>query len=305
MSKTSSDLGQSHFMTAPDGLKLHLRVFAPQGAAGLPVVCLPGLTRNTSDFEELAQALASDAAKPRRVLTLDYRGRGLSAHDPDPQNYNVMVELADVIAVVTAFTANPAIYIGTSRGGILTMLLAATHPGMIAGAVLNDIGPVIEMAGLMRIKSYVGKIPLPASFVEGAAILQKLFGEQFPRLTQLQWLAAARSNWREDKDRLILSYDPRLAETLKDVAPDQPWPALWEPFDALRSVPLMVLRGALSDLLSAETLQAMQARRKEMTAQATEIVEVADQGHPVTLSDPDMIERIKTFIAGCEAEYGA
>lgn len=301
-------MGQSHFITAADGLKLHVRLFEPQAAqiaAGLPVVCLPGLTRNTGDFEELAQALASDPQQPRRVLALDYRGRGLSGYDPDPQNYNVMVELADVIAAVTALSANPAIYIGTSRGGILTMLLAATHPEMIAGAVLNDVGPVIEIESLMRIKSYVGKMPLPANFEEGGEILQKLLGDQFPRLTKAHWQVAARRNWREENGRLVSSYDQRLSETLKNISPDQPWPILWEQFDALRPVPLMVLRGALSDLLSTETLRAMQVRRQEIQAKETEIIEVADQGHPVILSGPDMIGRIKAFVARCEEEFRA
>ncbi len=133
----------STFLSAPDGLKLHVRCHGRRGAAALPVVCLPGLARTAGDFDVLAEALAGDAARPRRVIALDYRGRGQSEYDRDPANYNFQVELADVLAVIAALDATPAIYVGTSRGGILAMLLAAVRPTAIAGVVLNDIGPVI------------------------------------------------------------------------------------------------------------------------------------------------------------------
>ena len=127
-------------------------------------MCLPGLSRTGEDFDILATALAGDAAAPRRVLALDYRGRGLSAWDPNPKNYTVATELDDVLAVLTALEAAPAIIIGTSRGGLIAMALAARQPGAIAGVVLNDIGPVIEAQGLLRIKGYVGKLPQPHNF---------------------------------------------------------------------------------------------------------------------------------------------
>src|ERR1700694_509471 len=149
--------GESLFVAAPDGLKLHVRAYGPRMASGWPLVCLPGLSRSSADFETLALALSRDAATPRRVLALDYRGRGRSEHDRNPKNYNFPVELADVLAVLAALAALPAVFIGTSRGGILTMLLAAARPPAIAGVILNDIGPVIEPKGLMRIRGYVGK----------------------------------------------------------------------------------------------------------------------------------------------------
>jgi pimeloyl-ACP methyl ester carboxylesterase len=207
----------------------------------------------------------------------------------------VAVELADVIAVATALEAAPAIYVGTSRGGILSMLLAAARPTMIAGAVLNDIGPVIEPQGLMRIKGYVGKLPEPRTLEEGADILRRLFSAQFPRLTTADWLEAARRTWIEVKGRLVLTYDARLSETLRDVAPETPLPAMWAQFDALAGVPLMAIRGANSDLLSAKTLQAMKARRKDM-----EVVEVADQGHPPLLVADGIVDRIAALIRRAE-----
>ena len=185
------------FISAPDGLKLHVRSYGPPLASTLPVVCLPGLTRTVADFEPLATALATDPTEPRRVLALDYRGRGESEYDRDPNNYALPVELADVMAVLTALDVGPAVFIGTSRGGLITMLLAVSRPTALAGVILNDIGPVVEPQGLMRIKSYVGKLPTPRSYEEGAEILRRLFAAQFPKFAEADWLAYARRTWKE------------------------------------------------------------------------------------------------------------
>jgi pimeloyl-ACP methyl ester carboxylesterase len=285
----------SRFVTAPDGLKLHVRVYGPRGAPGLPIVCLPGLARTAADFDVLARTLATGSVPPRRVLALDYRGRGRSEYD-SPANYSFPVELADVVAVITALESAPAVFIGTSRGGILTMLLAALRPAAIAGAVLNDIGPVIDPKGLMRIKSYVGKLPEPRSFEEGAEILRRLSSAHFPTLMPKDWLGLSRQNWQEKSGRLVPSYDVRIARTLDSIDLEQPLPALWKEFDALAGAPTMAIRGSNSDLLSAETLTAMRARRPDL-----EVLEVPDQGHAPLLVEPEVIGRIKTFVERCEA----
>ena len=287
--------GESIFVTAPDGLKLHVRAYGPRIASGWPVVCLPGLSRTGADFETLALALSRDEARPRRVLALDYRGRGRSEHDRNLKNYSFSVELADVLAVLTALAALPAVFAGTSRGGILTMLLAAARPSAIAGAILNDIGPVIEPKGLMRIRGYVGKLPAPNNFEEGADILRRLFSAQFPRLTQADWLAAARKNWEERSGRLVATYDPRLAKTFDGLDLERPLPPLWPQFDGLARVPVMLIRGANSDILSTATVEAMQARRPDL-----ELVEVADQGHAPWLEEAGLIARIAAFIRRCD-----
>ena len=150
--------GRSVFVCTQDGLRIHVREFGPRSAPGLPVVCLPGLTRTTADFDSLPPRLAG----ARRLIAIDSRGRGQSDYDPNPQNYNAAVELSDVMRVLAALAIGPAVFVGSSRGGILTMLLAAAaHPPAVVGAVLHDIGPVIESQGIARIQTYVGKLPHP------------------------------------------------------------------------------------------------------------------------------------------------
>jgi pimeloyl-ACP methyl ester carboxylesterase len=288
---------RDHYVTARDGLRLHVREHGERTAPGLPVVCLPGLARTTADFDVLASALAGDARRPRRVLALDYRGRGLSDHDPNPDNYAIPVELDDVLSVLTARAVASAVFVGTSRGGLIVMALAAARPGVIAGAVLNDIGPVIETQGLMRIKGYVGKLPQPRTLEEGAEILRHLFSPQFTRLGDADWLASARRTWRQHDGRLVVTYDPQLAHALAAIDPDHPLPPLWPQFDALAQVPLMVIRGANSDLLSIATVDAMRARRREM-----ETLVVPDQGHAPLLAEAETIARIADFIARCEPQ---
>jgi pimeloyl-ACP methyl ester carboxylesterase len=288
------------YVTAQDGLRLHVREYGGPAAPGLPVVCLPGLARTAADFDRLAVALARDPHRPRRVLALDYRGRGLSDHDRDPDHYSIPVELGDVLAVLTACEIGLAVFVGTSRGGLLTMALAAARPGVIAAAVLNDIGPVIEPQGLMRIKSYVGKVPQPRSFEEGAEILRRLFGAQFTKLGEADWIDWAEKSWRQDKGRMIVTYDPRLSRALASIDPAHPLPPLWPQFDALANVPMMVIRGANSDLLSSATLAAMQARRRD-----TAVIEVPDQGHAPLLTDHDTIARIAAFVAACDKRRDA
>jgi pimeloyl-ACP methyl ester carboxylesterase len=291
----SASTATSIFVTAQDGLRLHVRSYGPRTATALPMVCLPGLARTGADFETLAARLASDPDRPRRVIALDSRGRGRSDYDPNPANYTLAVELADVIAALTALDIARAVFVGTSRGGLLTMLLAVARPTAIAGCVPNDIGPVIDLEGLIRIKSYVGKLAPPASMRDAADILRGLFGRQFPKLSDDDWVAFARRTFKEAGERIVPDYDVKLATTLEATDLAQPLPTLWKEFDALARVPVMVIRGGNSDLLSAATVEAMRAHHAGLN-----VVEVPDEGHAPLLTGDDIIGRIASFVKFCE-----
>src|SRR3954471_8969456 len=284
----------SQFIAAQDGLSLHVRSYGTPLAPRLPVVCLPGLTRTEADFQALATDLAQDTERPRRVIALDYRGRGQSEYDRNPANYSLGVELSDLLTVLGALNLGRAVFIGTSRGGILTMLLGVARPGAIGGVVLNDIGPVIETSGLARIKSYVGKLPQPKNFEDAAQILRGIFAPQFPKLSPQDWLAFAHRSFQRQRGTLVPTYDVNLAKSFEALDLSRPSP-LWEQFDALPRVPILVIRGANSDILSAETVTAMRARRPNLQS-----LEVADQGHAPLLDTADVIATIRAFVGTCD-----
>src|SRR5215475_5826450 len=297
-SAAGTDLSQgfaSVFVTAQDGLTLHVRRYGSGHACAHSIVCLPGLARTAADFHPLATALAADPANPRLVLALDYRGHGQSQYDRNPKNYAIRVALADLSAVLAAFEITSAIFVGTSFGGVLAMMLAVLPPAAIAGVILNDIGPVMEPRGLMRIKSYVGKLPIARNFEEGAEILRWLFEAQFTKLAPKDWIAFAKRTWRADHGRLVPSHDPKLARALRGLSLER-LPTLWDQFDALARIPLMVIRGANSDMLARPTLNEMLARRDQL-----EVVVVPDQGHAPLLAEPNVIRRLVTFVASCDA----
>ena len=285
----------SAFVTAQDGLTLHVRRYGSRHASAHSVVCLPGLARTAADFHSLATALAADPANPRLVLALDYRGHGQSQYDRNPKNYAIRVALADLSAVLAAFEITSAIFVGTSFGGVLAMMLAVLPPVAVAGVILNDIGPVMEPRGLMRIKSYVGKLPIARNFEEGAQILRWLFGAQFTNLAPPDWVAFAQRTWREGHGTLVPSHDPKLARALRDFSLER-LPTLWDQFDALARIPLMVIRGANSDMLARPTLNEMMARRDQL-----EVVVVPDQGHAPLLAEPKVTRRVAAFVASCDA----
>lgn len=285
----------SKFITAQDGLRLHASDWGRDNADTVPVVCLAGLARSGADFATLASRLAHDPERPRRVIAIDSRGRGRSEYDRDPDNYSFQVELNDVLAVITALGVGPALFIGTSRGGLLTMLLGAVRPTAIAAAVLNDIGPVIEPKGLVRIKSYVGKVPQASSYEEAAENLRRLFGVQFPNLDKPDWLNFARATFKDEKGRLVPDYDPKIAKTLETLNLEKPLPSMWKEFDSLHNSPMMVLRGENSDILSVATVEAMRNRHPRL-----ESATVPGQGHAPLLADDDTINRIAAFAAACD-----
>lgn len=284
---------ESRFVSAPDGLKLHVREYGSMLDPGVPVVCLAGLTRNSADFDPLASALASGHKGPkRRVLALDYRGRGLSEYDQNWENYSLDVENADVLSVLTALEIESAIFIGTSRGGLHAMLLSAARPAVIRGVVLNDIGPVLEPRGMARIRGYVGKLPEPRSLADAIGLLKEMMRERFDGLSEEDWETYARMSFADSVGRVATRYDRDLMKTLAALDLEQSLPALWPQFGGLRGIPLLIVRGANSDLLSAETLQEMVRRHK-----GAETHTVTGQGHAPLLIDEETIGRICFFAA--------
>ena len=289
----------SRFVTANDGLKLHYRDYGPLAATTLPVICLPGFARTAADFHEVALALAEDETKPRRVLALDYRGRGLSEYDRNWKNYDIRVELDDLVQVLVASGIEQAVFVGTSRGGLLTMALAAARPALIRGVVFNDVGPVIDARGLLRIRGYVGKLPVPRSFQEGAEILKRLSDQQFPILGEAEWEMMARRTWTDRDGALKPDYDVRLMKVLEELDLEAPLPVLWPYIDALKPVPMLAIRGANSDLLADKTLEEMAERHPDCETHTA-----PGQGHAPLLGSKDMIRRIAKLVARAERRAG-
>lgn len=284
----------SRYVEASDGLRLHARDYGRGDPAARTVVCLPGLARTAADFDALAVHLTR-ADPNRRVLVLDYRGRGLSDRDPDPSHYDLPNESDDILAVLVALGVASAVFVGTSRGGLHTMILAAVRPGLIAGVVLNDIGPVIEKVGLQRIRGYVGKLPQPASWPEAVALLKDVAGAQFTALAETDWTAYAQTTFEESEGRFLPRYDPALMQNLAKMDLDAV-PTLWPQFDGLSAVPMMVIRGANSDLLAAATVEAMVARHPDCVS-----LIVPGQGHAPLLTDASTMDAIAGFVARCES----
>ncbi|MEI8146530.1 MAG: alpha/beta hydrolase [Alphaproteobacteria bacterium] len=282
---------RSIFISATDGLQLHVRLWGENRRGHLPLLCLPGLSRNTADFEVLAQDMAAE----RLVVAVDYRGRGLSAWDPVWTNYSLPVELGDLTSVATAIGLAHAIFLGTSRGGIHTLLMAASRPGMVKGAILNDIGPEVDPTGLARIKSYLGKLPEPASMAAAVALLKSVAAAKFPAFSAADWERQAAAMWVMRDGKLIRSYDPALVKTLEGLDFDAPIPTLWPQFDGLAKVPMLSIRGELSDILPVEVVQKMSARRPDL-----EVFTVPGQGHAPALTDQPSIGRIAAFCRHCD-----
>lgn len=279
-----------------DGLALYARDYAPLlPVTGLPVICLHGLTRNSRDFDVIAPRIA---ALGRRVIVPDMRGRGRSANDPDPAHYVPAVYAQDVAKLMDDLGAPRVVFIGTSMGGLITMVIAATAPDRIAASVLNDVGPQINPAGLSRIASYVGHVQPVESWAEAAECARATNGGAFPGRVDDEafWLAAARRTYRErDDGRLELDYDPHIALAFADHDPDAPPTDLTPYFTALAARPLLSVRGALSDILSEEGV----AHMRSVTA-GVETVTVEGVGHAPTLEEPDAWDALLDFLAKVE-----
>ncbi len=271
-----------------DGIALLGREWG-EPAAPVTVVLLHGLTRTSRDFEALAQALVADPDHPTRVVAFDYRGRGGSGHAPWT-SYTPMQEAADVLAGLDHLGISRAVVLGTSRGGLVMFVLGFLRPALFAAAIFNDIGPEVDKAGAVRIAGYVGT-PLPESWPVAIAELKASQGFMFPRLDDAGWERYARQIYGEAAGKPCLCYDAALGEGFKGFDPTAPQPNMWPGFDAFANVPAMVVRGALSDVLSRETVAQMAEHHPGLV-----IHEVPDEGHAPLLWDAPSQQAIIGFI---------
>lgn len=274
------------YWQSPDGLKLHYRDYAGDESRP-PIVCIPGLTRNARDFEGVADRLAGHW----RVICVELRGRGDSAHAKDPMSYTPLTYLQDLEALIRELGLKRFVLFGTSLGGLMIMLLSMNHGDRIAGALLNDIGPVIESRGLEQIRSYVGRPQNWPTWLHAARWIAEAQGYRYPDWKLDQWLIYAKRLCRlTSGGRIVLDYDMRIAEPFRQPNGEvdfDPWAA----FAGLKGIPSLVVRGELSDLLSAETVERMKAENP-----AIESVTVPRVGHAPTLDEPEAVAGIDALL---------
>lgn len=287
---------EDRYWTSSDGLNLHYRNYpGPQmqgsGADRLPVLCMHGLTRNARDFAALAEVLSAT----RRVIVPDMRGRGMSDYAPDSDSYSPLTYVQDVEKLLAEQGITRFVVVGTSMGGLMTMLMAANQPGRMAAVVMNDIGPEVETAGLARISGYVGQGGSYPTWVHAARALAEAHGAAFPDYDLDQWLEMAKRTMVVSQNgRITFDYDMAIAEPF--AKPGNAAPAnLWLAFEALAGVPMLLVRGELSDLLSPDTLKQMAVRNPAMRT-----VIVPRVGHAPTLDEPEVREAILALLDGTE-----
>lgn len=288
-----SDFQERRINTA-DGLSLYVREYTPSAlydASLLPVICLPGLSRNSRDFHGIAGLIATSRNKPRKVFTLDSRGRGRSDWDEDKSRYNLVVETDDVVAMCEQLGISRAIFIGTSRGGLILHLLIGLKPDLIAASVLNDVGPEIGLEGLRHIQSYLSSSTAAKTRSDAVARLKSIHGEGFTALEPADWEDMADAIYVQKDGVFVGEYDPAISEALKSLDLSKPGPTLWPQFDALATKPLLVIRGENSLLLTQETLNEMQQR-----AAGIKICLSPGQGHAPIMHHASVCPAILSFL---------
>lgn len=270
------------YYQSEDGLRLAYKIKGNK--KGKPVLCLPGVTRNSSDFDYLARCINEFA-----LICPDYRGRGLSEWDSNPENYNALVEARDIFRLLDVLEIASIPIIGTSRGGMIAVVMANLAPKRVAGVVFNDVGPVIEKISLDRILEYIGRNPSAKTIPEAAEDLER-FSEGFNGVPQSRWLEEAQKHYQKTTDGLKINYDPKLRIGFKQYLISGKL-ELWSEFDVLKSIPFGLIRGENSDLLSRETVIKMQ----EIFHHGF-YTEVPDRGHIPFLDEAESVDFISSFL---------
>lgn len=265
-----------HFWESPDDLTLHACEYGTNRHK-LPVICIPGLTRNARDFEDSAPWIA---AQGRRVFAVSLRGRGQSQWDPK-HRYNPRTYADDMAALLTFIGAAKALFVGTSLGGLVTMVLAARKPRLVGGAVLNDVGPRVAKAGLKRIQGYAGKTVTVQTWADAAAYVRQINSVAFPHYTDEVWMAVAHRLFRDEGGRPVLDHDPNIFSTPAAWKVRLAEPLVWAAFKKLsQSGPLLLVHGEASDVIDSATIARMQRLAPDMA-----IAPVAGVGHAPELTE--------------------
>ncbi|HEX3483919.1 MAG TPA: alpha/beta hydrolase [Micropepsaceae bacterium] len=288
---------EERFAQSPDGLRLFYRDYPGPGgenSARTPVLCIPGLTRNSGDFD----FIASHIAATRRVLTTDLRGRGRSDYDPDPRKYAVPVETGDMLQLLETLGIPRIVVLGTSRGGVIAMVMATAKPDLLAGAILNDMGAQLEAKGLERIYNVMRSPPSYGDWDEAAAALALANASLFANVAPERWLRFAHALYHEQEGRIVGNYDPKFPQAILEGAGTNPRNEagaadLWRWFAALANIPTLLLRGENSELLSADTAAAMVRAKPDLA-----LVTVKDRGHVPFLDEPEAVTAIDAFLQG-------
>lgn len=272
-------------ISAQDGLALYYRDYGDSLASKTPLLCLTGLTRNSADYAAVAQRLSRE----RRVLCPDYRGRGRSAYDRNWRNYDPYVYISDISHILAATGVGRAVVVGTSMGGLLAMGLAVLRPSLIAGVVLNDIGPNVSNPGLDRILGYVGVDHAQSDWASAIRFLKELTPGLAPKADEAWWRTHAEATYRKGDDGLLhFDWDVAIAKPL-----DQQRAAadLWTMFRGLRAIPTLAFRGALSDVLTEDVFRRMALEKPDLVC-----VTVPDKGHTPSLTEPEATEALDAFL---------
>jgi len=281
-----------HYIEAADGIKTFVLELEPHGETiGAPIFCIHGLTRNHKDFSGVFEFLRGFG---RKVYAIDVRGRGKSDRDPNHANYNPITYVGDVLNIMQKLDIEKAIFIGTSMGGLISMILATFAANKIEGIILNDVGPELDEAGVARIRSYVGKSTPADSWESAAQKIKSIALYAFPKFSEDDafWLNFAHNSCIQTDFGIVFDYDPKISESIKSDSTAQP-ANLWPQFPMLKNIPTLVIRGGISDILSHSIIEKMKEIKPDLQVQ-----EVPDVGHAPLLNEAESMTSIKSFIDG-------
>ncbi|MEM1191504.1 MAG: alpha/beta hydrolase [Pseudomonadota bacterium] len=284
---------RDHYYRSADGLTLYARDYpGPAESTLLPVLCMHGLTRNSADFSWIASRLA----KTRRVISVDQRGRGRSDYDPVASNYTPATYVGDMFKLLDELGIQRMLVLGTSMGGLMAMLMANMQGQRFAGIVLNDIGPDLDPVGLERIKSYFGKRRDIKNWDDAVARTREVNEVAFPKYTDEEWLRFTRGLYIEENGVPVLAHDAAIAEALLNADSNAVPPDLWPLFQGMSAIPMLVVRGELSDLLAMDCIEKMQSMSPTL-----KVAQIPDRGHAPMLDEPVAVEAVEAFIAEIDA----